>query len=58
MNANTLNNLILTVIKEPVLVARLRAAKTLDWTIPTGHVRSDVTGLGAALDAVRKCKAG
>jgi hypothetical protein len=58
IKASTLNNLILALITEPALVQRLRAARTLDWTIPTGHVRAEITGLGLALDAVRKCKAG
>jgi hypothetical protein len=57
ITASTLNNLILALVKDPELVQRLRAAKTLEWTIPTGHVRGDVAGLGAAMDAVKACKA-
>jgi hypothetical protein len=57
LSADTVQNLILTSIEDPALLQRLRSAKTLDWTIPTGHVRGDVTGLGVALDAVAKCNA-
>jgi hypothetical protein len=57
LTAGTVNNLILVLVKDLGLVDRLRAAKVLDWTIPSGHVRGNVAGLGAALDAVKKCKA-
>jgi hypothetical protein len=55
--AKTAINLIMTLVKDPVIVQRLRSARTLDWTIPTGHVRGDVAGLGLALDAIKACKA-
>jgi hypothetical protein len=58
MTANTTLNLITVLVKDPGLLQRLRDAKTLDWTIPTGHVRGDVSGLGVALDAMKACKAG
>lgn len=58
LTANTIENLIMVLIKDPALVQRLRSARTLDWTIPTGHVRGEVAGLGVALDAVKACKAG
>jgi hypothetical protein len=58
MTAKTALNLITVLVKDPSLVQRLRDAKTLDWTIPTGHVRGDVAGLGVALDAMKACKAG
>ena len=56
MKASTVTNLIMTLVTDPDLVRRLRAARTLDWTLPTGHVRGDVTGLGAAMDAMAACK--
>ncbi|MGH7010213.1 MAG: hypothetical protein ACREEX_05190, partial [Caulobacteraceae bacterium] len=57
LTAATADNLILTLVKDPALLARLRRARTLDWTIPTGHVRGDVAGLGVALDAIKACRA-
>jgi hypothetical protein len=57
LTASTLNNLIVAQISDPDDVGRLRAAKTLDWTIPTGHVRGKVAGLGVALDAMEVCRA-
>lgn len=58
MTAQTINNLIMVLVTEPELLQRLRNATYLDWTIPTGQVRGDVSGLGAALDAMKDCKAG
>jgi hypothetical protein len=49
-------NLITTRITDPALVDRLRQAKTLTWGIRGGHVHGDVTGLGAALDAIKRCR--
>ncbi|MGH7023509.1 MAG: hypothetical protein ACREEB_07960 [Caulobacteraceae bacterium] len=57
LTASTVMNLIVVLIRDPALRQRLRSAKTLDWNIPTGHVRGDVSGLGVALDAVKACKA-
>ena len=57
LTATTLNNLILTLVKDPQLLQRLRQARTLEWTIPTGDVRGQVAGLGVALDAVTRCHA-
>ncbi len=56
MMANTVNNLMMTRITDPDQLRRLRTARTLDWTIPTGHVRGKVAGLGRALDAMRACR--
>ena len=57
LNANTLGNLIITEVKQPPVVERLRRAKAIDWGIPAGHVRGEVAGLGVALDAMKACKA-
>jgi hypothetical protein len=57
LDGDTVSNLITVLIKDPELVRRLREARVLDWTLPTGHVRGDVAGLGAALDAMKACKA-
>jgi hypothetical protein len=57
LSASTVSNLILASIKDPALLQKLRDAKALDWTIPTGHVRGEVAGLGVALDAAKACKA-
>ena len=57
VKASTITNLIMTLVTDPDVVRRLRAARTLDWTLPTGHVRGDVTGLGVAMDTIKACKA-
>ena len=56
--ASTVENLILVRVTDPAVIQRLRQAKALEWRIPTGRVHGDVAGLGAALDAVARCKAG
>lgn len=58
LTASTANNLIAVLVKDPGLEQRLRSAHSLEWTIPTGRVRGDVTGLGAAFDAVVACATG
>jgi hypothetical protein len=55
--AGTVENLILVRVTDPAVVQKLRDAKALDWTIPSGRVHGEVAGLGAALDAVVKCRA-
>jgi hypothetical protein len=42
---------------EAARTQKLRAAKTLDWTLPKGRFHADVDGLGAAFDAARACEA-
>jgi hypothetical protein len=57
MPAKTVKTLIMTLIADPDQLRRLRSAKTLDWTLPTGHARGKITGLGVALEAMKACKA-
>lgn len=57
LTAQTVNNLIAVLVNDPALEQRLRTARSLEWTIPTGRVRGDVTGLGVAFDAVAACQA-
>lgn len=40
------------------LIEQLRHARMIDWVFPNGSLRSSVTGLGMALDAVQKCRGG
>ena len=58
LKAGLLDNIFLSSIHDDKLVERMRHAKTFDWIFPKGRIHSDVTGLGAALDAIRKCRAG
>jgi hypothetical protein len=51
------NNLVVALIEDDALRQRLRAARTLDWTLPFGRFHAEVTGLGLALDAVAACAA-
>jgi len=43
-------------VEDPKLVEQLRNAHILDWVFPQGSLRSDVTGLGVALDATERCR--
>ena len=55
LRADPIRQQILIWLKDKALLQRLRAAKTLDWTLPTGPAHINVTGLGAAQDAVWAC---
>jgi len=57
LKANSLQNLVLLKIDDSGRARRLRAANTLDWTLPSGHFHAEVKGLGAALDAIAACQA-
>lgn len=50
-------NLVVTTLDSPALVAEFRAAGAVDWGLPFGQFRSDLTGFGAALQAVQHCVA-
>ncbi len=57
MQASLLNNIMLAPIFDEQLAARLARAKTLSWEASQARIRTDVTGIGIALDAVRACAA-
>lgn len=40
---------------DPALITALRGAHVVDWTIGKARYRTDVTGLGTALDAMAPC---
>lgn len=58
MKASVFDNIFLSPVPNDAIVDRLRRAKVLDWRLPNAHFRSEAPGLGVALDAVRRCKAG
>ncbi len=47
--------LILARIEDPALVARLRAARAVDWTFPSGRYHAEIAGWGLAFDALKTC---
>lgn len=55
LEADPIDNQILIWVKDKALLRRLRAARTLDWMLPTGQAHVDVTGFGVAQDAVWAC---
>jgi hypothetical protein len=56
LQANTFTNLVLAPLSDEQ-TARLRSAHTLSWHLPWGDYRSEVSGLGLALDALAACQA-
>lgn len=58
LQANAFNNLVLLLISDEAVVKRLMAAKELYWILPSGRYHAAVTGLGDALDWVRRCERG
>ena len=56
LEADPVDNQIVIFLKDKLpLLRRLRAARTLDWTLPTGRAHVDITGLSVARDAVWAC---
>jgi hypothetical protein len=57
LGSYTVANLVLVLLSDAPLLRRLRSARTLDWTLPFGRFRANVSGLGTALDAIAACVA-
>jgi hypothetical protein len=55
LQARPAGNLVLVLLSDRAVLGRLRVARILQWTFPFGRFRTNVTGLGAALDALRAC---
>jgi hypothetical protein len=55
VEALTVGPLVLVQVKDAALEARVKAARTLDWTLPWGAFHAEVEGLGAAYDAIEVC---
>lgn len=56
LRVNAFNNLVLVLISDEAVVKRLMAAKDLYWTLPSGTYHAAVSGLGDALEWVRRCE--
>jgi hypothetical protein len=56
VEALTVGPLVLVLVADAVLEARVKAARTLDWTLPWGAFHAEVEGLGAAYDKVEVCQ--
>lgn len=52
----TVGPLVMVLIEDKAMEARLRAARTLDWRFPWGDFHAEVAGLGEAYDKVEICK--
>ena len=55
LRGSVVANLVLVLIDDAALLARLRSARMLHWSFPFGRFRTNVAGFGTALDAVRLC---
>ncbi|MEA3044695.1 MAG: hypothetical protein QOH47_2533 [Sphingomonadales bacterium] len=55
VSAGMVQNIAVVLVTDPALIGRLRSARRLEWTLPFGHFKADVTGLGVALDAIFAC---
>lgn len=55
VEALTVGPLVLVLMADAALEARVKAARTLDWTLPWGAFHAEVEGLGAAYDAIEVC---
>jgi hypothetical protein len=57
VSGNYVANLYLVLVADDGLLKELQGARQLTWTFKIGKFQADVTGLGAAFEAVRACKA-
>ncbi len=48
-------SIVMMKIDDPGLAARIQAAKTLDWVLPSGRYHAEVEGLGMAYKAMQAC---
>ena len=55
LSATAFNNLVLLQITDEAILQRLRLAKDLYWSMPSGNYHAGVAGLGEALDWVHRC---
>ena len=56
LRGSAVATLVLVLVDDADVLARLRSARMLEWSFPFGRFRTNVTGLGAALDAIRSCQ--
>ena len=56
LRGSAVATLVLLLVDDADVLARLRSARMLEWSFPFGRFRTNVTGLGAALDAIRSCQ--
>jgi hypothetical protein len=54
--ASAFNNLVLLEVSDQSVLQRLKVAKDLYWSLPSGKYHADVTGLGDALSWLRQCE--
>lgn len=52
----TVGPLVMVLIEDEAMEARLRSARTLDWRFPWGDFHAEVEGLGEAYDKVQICR--
>jgi hypothetical protein len=55
IQAAPIGNVVFGVVSDPAMAGALRKAQRLTWTLPNGRFTANVSGLGAAFDAVRAC---
>jgi hypothetical protein len=56
LQVSAFNNLILLPISDEAVLKRLRAARDLYWSLPSGNYHATVWGLGDALSWVQQCE--
>jgi hypothetical protein len=54
--ADMVANLVLVPMFDEGAMQQLRSARTLEWSLSLGRVRTNVTGLGGAYDALLACR--
>lgn len=58
LQVSAFNNLVLVPISDETVLKRLKVAKDLYWSLPSGRYHAAVAGLGDALEWVHRCEEG
>jgi hypothetical protein len=58
LTAGAFNNLVLLPITDEAILKRLKTAKNLIWSLPSGKYHAVVAGLGEALEWLHACEQG
>ena len=56
LQVSAFNDLLLLPISDDAIIKRLKVAKDLYWTLPSGKYHAEITGLGDALEWVHRCE--
>ncbi|MBV9932558.1 MAG: hypothetical protein JO013_16655 [Alphaproteobacteria bacterium] len=57
LEGDAVADVVVVTLSDDALVKRLRRARLVLWSLPSGRFRTGIAKFGAALDAVKRCNA-